>query len=53
MSNPGQRIVQTGALPPNTVPPLEAGSSNVFQSAAMKSTNQNQLQNKFRDRRIR
>lgn len=39
------RVVQTGALPPNNVAPLEAGSSNVYQSAAMKSTNQNQLQN--------
>lgn len=45
MSIQGQRVVQTNALPPNTVPPLEAGSSNIFESAAMKSTNQNQLQN--------
>jgi len=45
MSVQGDRIVQTDALPQNKVQPLEAGSSNVFQSAAMKSTNQNQLQN--------
>ena len=42
-----QRVVQTGALPQNTVNPLEAGASNVFQSAAMKATNQNYLQNKL------
>ena len=42
-----QRVVQTGALPQNTVNPLEAGASNVFQSASMKATNQNYLQNKL------
>lgn len=42
MSVQGQRIVQTGALPPQTVSPLEPGAKNVFQSAAMKSTNQNE-----------
>jgi hypothetical protein len=34
------RVVQTGALPPQTRPPLEAGSSNVFNSAIQKSNNQ-------------
>jgi hypothetical protein len=43
MSQP--RVVQTGALPANTVKPLEAGSTNVFQSAAIKSTNANNAQN--------
>jgi hypothetical protein len=32
-----QRVVQTGALLPNKVPPLEPGSSNVFESAIQKS----------------
>jgi len=39
MSIQGERIVQTGALPPQTVPPLEPGAKNVFQSAAIKGTN--------------
>jgi len=45
MSIQEQRIVQTDALPLNKVAPLELGAQNVFASAAMKSTNQNQLQN--------
>lgn len=44
MSVQGERIVQTNALPPQTIPPLEPGAPNVFASAAMKGTNQNQLQ---------
>lgn len=34
------RVVQTGALPPNNIQPLEPGSPNVFQSAIQKSNNQ-------------
>jgi hypothetical protein len=39
------RVVQTGALPANTVKPLEPGSSNVFDSAIQKSNNQTVAQN--------
>jgi hypothetical protein len=42
-----QRVVQTNSLPPNNVTPLEPGASNIFQSASLKSTNQNQLQSKL------
>lgn len=42
-----QRIVPTNALPPKTISPLEPGASNVFESAAIKSTNQNILQAKL------
>jgi hypothetical protein len=45
MSTQGVRVVNTDALPPNKVSPLEAGTSNVFQSAAMKSTNADIAQN--------
>jgi len=39
------RVVQTDALPPNKVPPLEAGASNPFDSAIIKQNNQNIAQN--------
>lgn len=45
MSTQGVRVVTTNALPSDKVEPLQAGASNVFQSAAMKSTNANVSQN--------
>lgn len=39
------RVVQTGALPPNNVLPLQPGASNIYQSGAIKANEQNQLQN--------
>ncbi len=39
-----QRVVP-GALPPNKVPPLEAGATNPFDSAIIKQNNQNIAQN--------
>ena len=39
------RVVQTGALPPNKVPPLEAGATNPFDSAIIKQNNLNNAQN--------
>lgn len=55
------RIVQTDAIPPQTINPLEAGSTNVFNSAIIKQNNQNQAQNTlaqnggkmYKSRRIR
>jgi len=47
MNSQGVKIVQTDALPPNTVRPLEPGATNIYDSAIIKSNNQNQLQNKL------
>lgn len=41
------RVIQTDALPPNKIEPLEAGSNNVFNSAIQKSNNQNATQMKL------
>jgi hypothetical protein len=40
-----QNIVETGALPPNKIPPLTAGANNIFQSGMMAQQNQAELQN--------
>lgn len=39
-----QRIIQTGAVPPNTTKPLEPGASNIYDSTIIKQNNQAQLQ---------
>jgi hypothetical protein len=39
-----QRIVQTGAVPPNTTKPLESGATNIYDSTIIKQNNQAQLQ---------
>jgi hypothetical protein len=41
----GVRVVDTNALPPNTVKPLEPGTNNVFNSAIASQNNANQMQN--------
>jgi hypothetical protein len=39
------RVVQTGALPPNTVTPFPAGSNNVYTAGVVTQTTQANLQN--------
>ena len=40
-----QRVVQTGALPPNTVKPFPQGSNSVYTAGTVQQNNQNAAQN--------
>jgi hypothetical protein len=49
--NTQQKIIQSDALPPNTIKPLEPGATSIFDSAIIKQNNQNNLQNKLGGRK--
>jgi len=43
--NSQPRVVDTGAIPPNTIKPLPAGATNIYTAGIIKQTNQNIAQN--------